>query len=306
METEEITGMIDPEAAFKNGEYVKNLENTPYNPKFEAVMLDEVARGSDPMFDVFLDILDRQDVDCVFDANFVISTANFAIEGERTEALNDRIGLWIYLPYEAVDPVEFMANYTPNQKPELLHDLPTWDQIVVARKMKPGKDARAAVSLLVVSLFEAAMAQGHRVNRRTMTQWADLLYRYSFLLTGDSNFREVPKRAAGMLRYAWAAFTENEADEWQAIVNEIVDLVGTAIGEVMQAAQGRFVEMSKANEVERIEMMLPLGSFLTEQMEGLQKVGKGNPAVDDACALLKKWYSLACNGVDITEMVWEG
>lgn len=299
---EEIMGAYDPAALLNTGEMKRVMDNTPYNPHIRGFVLDEIARGSEVMFDALLDVLDRQDVTSIYDQAFCLATANFTIEGERANALKDRFALWVYLPNEAVDIDRFCDSYIPGQRPTLAQPLPQWADIEKARAAVPGPNARAAIKNLLKGLEEAAAAQDGFMlggNNRRLGQWFDLLYRVGVLVSGDPDFAEVPERAAALLRYAWPCQTEAEAGQWAAIVNEIVDLVGTAIEEIMGAAFAKFSQINGASDIEKADMLIPLGEFMVSAQAQLRKIGGKNTKVDAACNTLKDWYQMACRGMVI-------
>lgn len=297
---EKIRGGYDP-IAWSNGEVVHLIEGTPYDPRSIAAIVDEMPRANDAILDVFLDLFDLQEGQGLIDALTIVATANFAPRGDRFEALNDRITLWAWLKGgDDFDPDKMVDAHAFGLKPVLRQWVPTWDQIQAARQAVPSKNALVAVKSFVRRLVEAAAAQNIAIDPRDYAQWTPLLIRASILYTGDPDFREVPYEAATLIKHAGGATTRVKAEQWEAIVAEVVDTVGEALDQVLGGAFKHFDALLQINELERAEQIHTLGEFLTEQQGLLRELG-GGKQIEDACNLLQRYFALAVQGIDPRE-----
>ena len=98
---EALRGAYDP-AALLNGRLERVVAGTPYDPTARVSILDEVFRANEVVFDTMLDVLDRLDAKPA-QAPVAWATANFVAQGERVEALLDRIALWLWISPDAMD-----------------------------------------------------------------------------------------------------------------------------------------------------------------------------------------------------------
>src|SRR3990167_1052531 len=149
----DIARLIDP----KNPEYVLKRDGTAYDPAAKAIILDEIGRPMDPIFDILLDVMDRQDVDAR-DAPTIIGTSNFMPTSARTEAMRDRIALWVWLTDEQLDTAEVVKNQMRAGWGglETGNNLPDLATIQRVRDAAPGANAVEAVSNVIAALPKVA------------------------------------------------------------------------------------------------------------------------------------------------------
>ncbi len=291
-----VRGAYNP-AALLEGRLERVVDGTPYDPRVRVVILDEVFRASDVVYDALLDVLDRLDADP--DAAAVAwATANFVAQGERVEALLDRIALWLWLQPDTLDAGAIVqAHLNGLQGLDVPGDVPDWKTIEEVRAARPGPKATKAVADLLSTLAQEAAAQGRRPHPRRLAQWTRLVYRAAVYHTGEADFAAVPDEAARVLRWAWPAPTAEEAATWSQIAAAIVDAVGAAIEAAMAQALQKFREVaSLADPAQRTGRVAELGQILAQTQESLRQIGGDDPRVDEAIETLTRWFAAAVRG----------
>jgi MoxR-like ATPase len=186
--TEELRGpydiakLIDP----VNPVMERVVAGTPYDPSVRLVIIDELSRASDVIFDVLLDVLDRVDTTT---APPVWATANFAMRGTRVEALLDRIALWHWLPlHPAFDVESMVAAHLNGQAAFDSDDMPTREQVDMCRSAKPSKRAVALVGDVMRTLVNAAMRSDIVLHPRRLVQVSRVVFATSMCDAGTPDF----------------------------------------------------------------------------------------------------------------------
>jgi hypothetical protein len=171
----------------------------------------------------------------------VWGTSNFSSTTERTEALRDRFGLWVWLPRENLDWKAVVMNQMKGfgQTLGIGDGLPDWDDIKDIRAARPGPAAMDAIAKVVVQLAGEAQ-QGYtddtgravarfEMNPRRSNQWKDILFRMGYWITQDSDFSEVPSEARQCLRWAYPLTDDRQARAWGTICDAVADPIDVAI-----------------------------------------------------------------------------
>ncbi len=294
---EAVRGAYDP-AALLQGRLERVVGGTPYDPRARLVILDEIFRANEVVFDVLLDVLDRLDLS-PDTAPVAWATANFVAQGERVEALRDRIALWLWLQPESLDPRAVVGAHLAAGDDGLSvpGEIPGWETVLEVRATRPGEKALRAVGELLSQLTQEAQAQGRRVNPRRLAQWARLVYRVGVYTTGEADFAALPDEAARVLRWAWPAPTPEEAASWAQIALSIVDAVGAAIEAAMAQALAKFREVAAIGDPgARTAKVAELGQVLAGTQATLRQVGGDDPRVPEAIRTLTEWFAAAVSG----------
>lgn len=304
MQLSKLTGHVDGERLLENGEYFIDLEGTPYQDGNMIAVLDELWRGSDPVFDEALIIMDREELD-IADRPVTWITANFMVDNERTQATIDRIGLCLWVPAK-VSAAGKLARTTlaSRGRPEMPGKIPTWGAIQMARLADPSDDAMDAVVAVVDALAAEAVAAGRNINQRIVTIWANVLFRVSALYHGSGDFKEVHKKAIAALALAWPSITAADAAEWRGVVRSITNSAGMAAEAKLAQYVGDFQRVSALTDAgERNKEAVKLGLKLAEAQAELQALGADLPEVAQAASLLNTWFQHAVTG---KQFEWDG
>ena len=297
---EKITGLPDPAKALGNPpviEYV--VGGTPYDPDAQIIVLDEFGRTNDIVFDLLLDVLDRQDID-PDNAPTVWATSNFSPTTDRTEALRDRFAFWVWLDAGNVDVAQAVRAHMIRKAGSRLRvpnfgSLPTLADIQKIKMSRANDETISVVARFIEVLSTEAAEHGFFPNYRRVTQWQSIVYRAGVYYSGDPNFTVVHSKAADALRWCWPTQSKEEASKWSTVVGAIADVVGTAIDSLMADAFQKFKEIGD-NVRDRVPKIQKLGAELARVQSDLEKIAAGDPRIDDAVDALTRAYSKALSG----------
>jgi len=277
-----------------------------YDPNARCIVLDELFRAMDTSFDIVLDALDRQDVN-KNDAPVAIATSNFSATSERTEALRDRFGLWVWLPSEPLDVKAIVANQLDSLGVglDISDHLPDFNEIMSARLARPGKNAIKAVAEVCEQLANEAqkgltddngnVVASFEVNPRRLDQWGRILFRMTYYLTGDADFTSVSEEAKRCLKWAFPLTDETQANQWAAICTSIADPVEGAVQSLLQASYSKFKDVNDRG-LSKQAASLELGKVLSDGMNNLTSLGVDDPRIDKAISDLTDVYSKFVRG----------
>lgn len=302
---EMVTGPVDIAAALADPpEVVYRTEDTPYDPRARLSIFDEIFRPSDVIFDIFLDLLDRQDVG-VDVAPTVWGTSNFIVKSERTEALRDRIALWVWvipdeLDVRSVIGVHMAKDY--NTRLELVNGrtIPSMEQIDKIRQSKPKQKAISAVTNYLEVLSSEAKKEGFHMNPRRLEQWSSIVYRTTvYLNDGKDTFGAIPEEIGGVMKYAYPCFDRKQWNDWQEVASSVTDPVGTTIETITKDAYAEFKKVSRQGGG-KFEMAEKLGKTLANAEKSLRAVAKDEDdvRVKDALEGLTECFGALCRGED--------
>ena len=302
---EEVTGPIDPAAALRTPPAIEyNIEGTPYDPNARLSVFDEVFRPSDVIFDIFLDLLDRQDVG-IDVAPTIWGTSNFIVKSERTEALRDRIALWVWVVPDELDVTSVIGvhmNRDYNQRLEMVNGrpIPTMAEIDAIRKSKPTQNAIDTVTSYLEVLSTESKKGGFRVNPRRLEQWSSIVYRTTMYLNGgDSDFDSIPEDMGIVMKYAYPCFDKNKWIEWQEIASSVADPVAAAIETVTKDAYAEFKRVQRSGGG-KYEMAEELGKVMAKAERNFASVTKkkNDKRVITALDGLRDCFAQLCRGED--------
>lgn len=289
-----IDGPMDNEILIKESRLVRKVERTPYDPNMRIVIMDELLRGSDPLFDAALHATDPlKQKNCV-----VWATSNFVPKGDRVQALLDRFGLWLWIRPDTFDIRALaMAQMLTDGEPQLPGTIPSWSDVMDVRSAKPGLKAAQAVADFLELLHEEAANLGLSVHPRQATHWRKLAYRMGVYHTGEADFKALPQEATRVIQWAWGSRSYEEAGEWRKLVGSMVDKVGATIDVVLANVVGEFKRVAAiASDIERTQEISGLGRTLAESQSDLRELGANDPRVKDAINLVSQWFADAING----------
>lgn len=303
---EVVSGLPDPAQALAvPPRIVYNRDGTFYDPRAKIIGADEFGRPSDVIFDKMLDVMNRQDVD-PDDAPVVIGTSNFMPNSERTEAVRDRFGIWVHinpgsLDIDAVTRAHLGAMGNGNTGKLMTPGvIPTWNDVIAARKAVPGPDATKAISRLITDLCTEAAQAGIEVNNnRRIESWSRVLFRTGFYYSGgDDNFKEVPAKSSILLRYCMPVTDKKDWEKWGEVCQSIADVVGAAIGSVIATAYDKFIHIREESGGDMLTLTSRLGVAIKESQDSLMKLGKDDERITEALIDLQRAFADVVRGKD--------
>jgi MoxR-like ATPase len=302
---EKVQGPVDPSWVLNpDGNEMRYVTaGTPYDPKAQIVVLDEVFRANDVAFDILLDVTDRKDIPRA-EAPSCWATCNFIVASDRLEALRDRFGLWHYMPdtinvsTQALVKAQLSASAGLNEL-AVPGNAPTWEEILEIRETIPGPKAINAIVSIIDDLeMEAFSAEFPlRVSPRRKTQWSRILHCASTYIGGSTNYETIPSDAAKLLQYATPALDAGQAAQWAAIAQSVVDTVGSAIegflAELYEAIKGVSKETDPAKLTETVSQYTQI---IARAEENMKSIAPNDPRVGEALAKAQKWLGKALQG----------
>jgi len=298
---EVIRGSYDP-AAMLNGQLVRLVAGTPYDPTAHVVILDEIWRANDVVFDALVHATNQKLIDQINRPVFW-GTSNFVGKAERTEALRDRFAMWLYMEgtLDAAGIINAHLNNGTGFDPDWNKDIPVWEECLKIRSSHVSEKAQEAITQMIENLHDEAIASKFDVNPRRIVQWSEILSRVSTLYYGSTDFDTVHPNAAWMLRYAYPCETADRAKAWKEVAASISDKVGTAIESYRAIALEKFQDVAKANSdpSEKTKLMAELGQVLVKAEQEFKRIGAGDPRSDAAMKELTQWFSKAARGEKI-------
>lgn len=293
-----VKGTYDP-AQVLQGKMVKLLDNTPYDPRARVVILDELWRSNDIVFDALVHATNNKQVD-PFTKPVFWATSNFVGKSERTEALRDRFAFWLHIEPDSLSAKDVMKSHINNGHTSdegWANDFPSWDECVKIRQSQISDDAAECVCILGEQLAAEAEKEKFIVNPRRLTQWTEILARLSVYYSGTTSFTTVPMEASKILRYAYPCVDATTSIRWQKVAAAVSDVVGTAIEEYKAMALNKFEDVVKASSSsDRTRLVTDLGVALAEAQTTLQTVGGKDPRVATVCQELTDWFAKAVSG----------
>lgn len=294
---EAVKGAYDP-AEFLNGRLTRVIAGTPYEPGCRLVIVDEIGRGNEMLFDALLDTLDRVDTP---DAPPVWGTTNFMPQKDRTAALIDRFAMWVWVQPDGVDIAGIVAAQLSAAGPRLdMAGVPAWDEIQAVRQMVPSADAIRAVSEKLRDLVDAAAAEGRSAHPRRLTQWANIVYRVSAWKHGAADFRAIPDEAVRPLRYAWPALTPEESASWANIAGSVIDAVGAAIESALAQVLVKMREIAAVGPAQRPALIMNVAQLMQSTQATLtQLAGSDDDRVKEAIGNMNSWLAMATRGEEV-------
>lgn len=297
---EKVAGMPDPAKLLASPpviEYVK--DGTVYDPKARIIILDEIGRPMDAIFDILLDPLNRVDVD-PDDAPVVWGTTNFMPSSDRTEAMRDRIALWIWVNPGQIDIGDIVNAHLDGLGNGLNIDgsLPSWKEVEEIKKARPGDNARSAVSELIQMISQEAAQSGYTVHPRRISQWSRILFRTGMYWTGSDDFTAVPKEASKVLKYAWPTLSQEEWTNWREVAEVAGDAVGAAINQQLAMSYQKFKDVRDRSGDSRAAASIELGEALAEAQRSLNAISTDDPRIEAAMSQLTQAFAAVVRGED--------
>lgn len=299
-----IAGVPDYDLMLQKSQYQLNRTGTVYDPRFRAIVGDELGRGNAALNDEWVEVLDRKDI---LNPPPVLGTSNFMPKDERAKALLDRIALWLWVSPNGISPKAVAAAQlaSTNGAMTVPGRIPTENEIDFVWNATPGPQAIDAVSNYIDSLAASLKQSGYSFHPRRIWQWQRLLFRMSCWLTNSHDFATVPEEAKAYLRFAWPTQTEEEFTRWVTTLQAVIDPLTAALEQVMSDVANQLQKFADLSDAERIAKIAETGIILANAnmtLNGL-KIQPDIAAIPDAVTRIDKavvqiteWYAKASQG----------
>jgi MoxR-like ATPase len=293
---EEVKGSYDPAKYIDEGKLEPIVKGTPFDPNAFIVIADEIFRPNEVVFDLMLEVLDRQSTS-PDDAPVVWGTSNFVAEGERIEAVLDRIALWLWLQPERLDVKSFISGIFRRKKGEQLGiptnsvPTPSIEKILEVRSFVPETSTAETIANLLDVLAQEARRENFKISPRRLTQWFELVYRTSAFILDEPDFDTVPTQAAIILRWAYPTLSHQEWAKWAKVSSAVADPVGTAIDAVLREAFEAFDEAEVGSYQSKSDKSMVLGEILSRSMRSLKALKINDPRIEEAQESLSKRFT---------------
>jgi MoxR-like ATPase len=303
-----IHGSYDP-AAMLNGKLSRIVKDTPYDPAAKIVLLDEIGRSNDIVFDALVHAT-NQKRRAYADAPVFWGTSNFSIKGERTEALRDRFGLWYWMDAD-ISVKDIAHAHLQNgfsKDTSFIDGLPAWDECVRIRGLRPSQRSEDLIADLIDALATEAKEKAFDVNPRRIVQWSHFLFTNTVFATGTQDFTTIPNTVLGLLKFAYPLTSHDQAVEWSKVAGSVADIVGSAIESFLAEAVAKFQALApkSGDPSARTSTILTLGIALKDAQEQLNAltsgVGQDDPRVSEAMNQLNDIYARAVTGEPLTSL----
>lgn len=285
-----VRGYRDPAALLAGNGMKMVYDGTPYDPNAKIVILDELWRSNDVVFDALIhttnDIRRGASRPCFW------GTSNFVVKSPRTEALRDRFAMWYYY---TPDPLNVRNIICSGDLLDWEYNTPTWNDIMEVRNMEMTDKALNAIAEQI-EMLAGNVAGTFNVNPRRVKQWRDILFRYSAYLHGTNDFDTIPAKALQALRFAYPASDAEEYTRWGQAVMSIIDALGTALTAIRAEAYKRWKQVVQASSSDKSALHAQLGKMLADAEIQLSAFGQDDPAVIDALTEMNTWYRKAVRG----------
>jgi len=273
---ETIKGTYDP-AKMLDGKLERIITGTPYDPQAKIVILDEVWRANDVVFDALIHATAPKLVSPL-ERPIFWGTANWVNKSERNAALRDRFGLYMFLEGD-LNAEEIVSEQLKNGMWDIswADDVPRWDECIKIRKEKPTKRSEDAVRAIVSTLVaeaskpadEKIMRPRFTVNPRRVGQWSEILFRLSVYYTGRANFDDA-SQAAEMLKYAYPILDKKTARDWHEITVSIANSFGSILDAIVQQCEMRAFEISSGSQ-SGTETVTKIANIIREALSNAKK-----------------------------------
>lgn len=291
-----VTGPYNPALIINEGRMERIVKGSAYDPDAHIVILDEFARGNEPLNDALIHATDQKDIP-VAERPVFWGTSNFPLKGERAGALVDRFGLWVYIKPD-MNIADMTRSHLLNgsdSDPDFVQGFPTWDQIVEIRKSVPSENAIKAITAVIEALADEIRKDGKfSLNPRRVTQWCALLHTVSTFYYGSPDYATVHPKAVGMLRFAYPCLTQEAANAWAKLASSVADNVGAAIEAIYSVAKAKIDQaLAAPSPEEKTRLVAGLGMTLKEAADEMRRIGGGDPRVKEFLMQLNMMFSEA-------------
>lgn len=276
---ETIKGAYDP-AKMLDGQLERIVAGTPYDPKAKIVILDEIWRANDVVFDSLIHATAPKLVNPI-DRPIFWGTANWVNKSERNAALRDRFGLYMFLEGDLMAE-DIVTQQLNNGQWDLswADDVPRWEDCINIRKAKPTQRSLDAVRAVIATLVAEAskpadekdLRPKFEVNPRRVGQWAEILFRLSVYHTGKANFDDV-SQAAELLKYAYPLLDKETARAWHEVTSSIANSFGSVLDTIVKQCEMQAYEISRSGASGN-DVITRMASVIRDSFENIKQARK--------------------------------
>lgn len=304
---ETIKGAYDP-AKMLDGQLERILTGTPYDPNAKIVILDEIWRANDVVFDALIHATAPKLVNPI-DRPIFWGTANWVNKSERNAALRDRFGMYMFLEGD-LNAEDVVVQQMNNGSWDLswADDVPRWEECIRIRKVKPTKRSEDVIKAIVATLVaeaskpadEKELKPRFKVNPRRVGQWAEILFRMSVFYHGKANFDDATQ-AAEFLKYAYPVMDKETARSWHEVTASIANSFGSVLDSIVKQCEMKAHEIKNSGRTGN-EVVTQLASAIRDAFDNAKKarqdfnVDENDPRYQQASKRLNSIMSASLRG----------
>lgn len=263
---EEVLGYQNPEflinrrASEEQGLPFWIIDETPFDPRYPLIFLNELSRLGDIGADAMIPAIDYGSIGIQtprirnalhalggqWSPKVFWADSNWLTQTQRNAALRDRFALTVWYNLPVVNIARVMSK---NEISNWKFDLPDLETINEVRGwlvdwMEAPEDTKA-YKLILSALMEIQSVldgQPFSVNHRRVRQWQKVMFSMAAYKAGSPNFTKLPVEAFESLSYCYPTIDPSHALQWQSIVMASVDTVATAIAHLESQAIAQWKE----------------------------------------------------------------
>lgn len=281
---------------------VKDIKRTFADPDIDVAFIDEMTRGNDATHGVFIHGMEDKENP---HKPIFMATSNFAITDDKLKALNDRLGLNVWIDDDLDESWEDVVNAQASGKPlSVKQSLPTLQDILAINALQENvtESAVALVRNTIGMLKDEGKSKGFHVNKRHISMWTHLLIRTSILEFGTADFTKLSSLGLEALQWAQVLLTPEEAHRWKEVAQCVGDPVQAAIDEVIGSAYAEFKRVAAiTSPTDRSREAGTLGTLMANAQADLRALlgQSGNVdehKIDETMKRLNDWFMCAVQG----------
>lgn len=296
-----IEGMLDPRK-YLQGEYVRMVNNTAMDPRNRIVILDEIGRVNEVASDSLIHAMERKDIPQELRPT-IWGTTNFVMTDERSEAVRDRISLWLHINPSIQNVDALLDAMRARQKLTLAQTLPTWEEIATVRSWTAGDAAHLALQKFIGQIL-VEVTQGNdpvKLNNRRIRQWYDTLFSHAAWLTGTPDFAEIPGATKSLVRYLWPMPTLEAWEKWGRKTAGVADFVGSLIKSILAHTVTECEKIQSNRDEDPGKIALACAHIITTSQTEVKSKCGDDPRTKKALADLQNMAVAAVQGKKLSE-----
>lgn len=325
---EEILGYQNPEFLLNRQESQSQglpywiVDETPFDPRFPAIFLNELSRLGDIGSDALIPAIDFGSIGIVtprirdalnalggqWTPKVFWADSNWLTPTQRNAALRDRFGLVVHYSLPIVNIERVMSKGEISGWSFDLPDVETINEVrgwMVDWMEHP--EGTKAFKLIVSALTEiqgVLDGKPFSINHRRVRQWEKVLFSMAAYRAGTPNFTELPVEAFEAMSYCYPTTDLSHSFQWQSIVLASVDQVASVITHLEGQALAQWKDTYESIRKERNpqsrqqRVTRELGSLLQGFQEELRTRFPNDPRVDDSIGRMNEIYRDMLTGRD--------
>lgn len=306
-EPAEVKGSYDKAKFMATGQLERIVANKPWDPNMELVILDELGRTNGIVHNIL--------ISSVLNPTYwkrthgtkgpvAFATSNFMPSEDRMAALSDRIDLWVWpkvgqIDVEAATEATLLGIISGTGPQTPIPSGVNWAMIEELRDVKPTQKSIDLIKAFNAHVANAAREDGFNgIQYRRVNQWTRALFYATLLETGTANFDKIPAKAARILRYCHTSMTEEEADRWGQVIDNVSDQAPVIIQNRLLKTRQILEALRTADPDQRTDLLTAASEEIQQLQVDLTRDVGDDPRIRPTVAKAREWLSQAIRGED--------